>query len=97
MRSFQSAEAMSLILSIATTKAGMRHFAQGPPYPPKRTWFSTAVVSALCQKATLEENQNFSNPSHPSKHAGRHDDGNWTDVGFPEEDRACCRDHVVDR
>ena len=39
----------------------------------------------------------FSNPSHPSEHAGRHDDGDWTDVGFPEENRACCRDHVADR
>jgi hypothetical protein len=38
-----------------------------------------------------------SNPSHPSEHAGHHDDGHWIDVGFPEEDRACCRDHVADR
>src|SRR5262249_16840239 len=36
--------------------------------------------------------RNFSNSSHPSKHTGGHHDGDWIDVGFPEEERAPRRD-----
>ena len=73
------------------------------PAPRKRTWRKVSIRSPrprVVEDTRVRRGQvplDFSNPSHPSEHAGRHDDGDWTDVGFPEEDRACCRDHVADR
>ena len=43
-----------------------------PLYPQKRTWFSTIVMSALCQKRTLVTSfEHFIGAAEVARHAGR--------------------------